>query len=198
MNNNFFHTGFLMTSGSQRQCRAIAAVLVLALLALFSGTGCKSAKVVKDVTTITTDSTTTVSDSAWSTVRVEYRDSIIKLPGETRIITEYVDCDEQGQVNLPPVTNTGQRASVAVSIRDNRLVATATCDSLQALVNLQDSIINHYNRTTIDTRVRHSKQTVREVPVRYIPKWIKWLAGIGSASIAAWVLFIIIKIKLPL
>lgn len=119
----------------------------------------------------------TITDSTYIATKIEYRDTTIYTPADTVILTDTIECDELGKVNLPVRTVRSNNASVTVGIINNELSVTANCDSLE--IELQK---------ILEIRVTETNHIHKEIQVkkeRFIPSfyqftyWWFWItAGI--------------------
>lgn len=147
--------------------RTLIAVLILTACMMFVlCTGCN--KILSTHTNIVTVDSTIVN--------YHWRDTVITIPYyRAEIDGVLVKADTSGKVNLPEVTSKSDRATVKVAIKNNKLTASATCDSLEKLIKVRDTEIQHLK--LID------KQEVKVVKEQFIPKFVKILAIIGGVAI---------------
>lgn len=109
-------------------------------------------------------------------VNYHWRDTVITIPYyRAEIDGVLVKSDTTGRINLPEIKAKSSRATVKVSIKNNKLTASADCDSLEQVIKVKDTEIQHLK--SVD------KQEVRVVKEQFIPKFVKILAIIGGVAI---------------
>lgn len=134
---------------------------------------------------ITSHTQTIIKDS--TVYRVNYKDTTIVVPAyKAELDGLLLTIDTLGRAQLPEVTSRSGRASIKVSVKDNKLKAEANCDSLELVVQLKQEEIDHLRSENRETTI------VKEV--KYIPDWVKYLAIFGGLMIIywGWRLFILI------
>ncbi len=72
-----------------------------------------------------------VKDSTWVETKIEYRDTVIYTPSDTVTLTDTLQCDSLGRVNMATQTVSSNQATVTVAIKNNELIVEARCDSLE-------------------------------------------------------------------
>jgi len=155
------------------------------LLVAFSLASCRSAK-------ITTQETITVRDTTTTVVTVTPRDTLIKIPGDAvKFRVLLADLTEKKLSKKSP----SGRTEASVFVMDEELFVDCKTDSLEQVIQLQEKTI-----TTLRNRLEQ-KDTVVEVPVKFVPWYIKTLAWIGGALLllgACYIAIMILKPKIKL
>lgn len=159
-------------------------VLLVSLLLVLMLSSCRSTKVLTNTTTTVSTETIETKDTVFSMSAIEYRDTTIVVSADTAAIMALVDCDDKGKVNLPKTQVKSSKATVTLEIVNNELVAVATCDSLEAVICVKDSIINNYKETRITKSKVTTTENTEQVAVKFIPDWVKALAFIGFLALA--------------
>jgi hypothetical protein len=116
------------------------------------------------VPSTTTDTKTVVRDSI--IVKEVPRIVEVKVPGETVVVKEFIECDSTTNKPKPKVIKARHgNAFVKVKIEsDGSATATGGCDSLQALVEVKDKEILHLKeklteKSKTETKVITQKKT---------------------------------------
>ncbi len=126
----------------------------------------------------------TIKDSTYTQTKIEYRDTTIYTPADTVTLTDTINCDELGRVNLPKRTVRSNNASVTVGIVDNKLNVTANCDSLELEIKKWKEL--RYTETT------HSHKEVQIKTEEVIPSFYQfcfWWFWITAGTISLYLLF---------
>lgn len=118
-------------------------------------------------------------DSVYTKVNFIPRDTAVFIPGD--VIELKVPIYDLKEV---PITVSTSRGSLELSKINEEILAKCNIDDLQKIITLQDKLITEFQKQT-KTEIEY-----REVPVKYIPKWIQILAGIGALA----VLFLVYRI----
>lgn len=89
--------------------------------------------------------------------------------------------------NFKPVRKTYKHATLLQKVVNDTLVSTCLCDT---------AAIRAQYRETITTRLRSefSKVVLPPVEVKFIPKWVKWLAWIGGFWIVIAIGWLILRV----
>lgn len=156
--------------------RVVVMMILLVLLLVLLLSSCSP----KVITT-----TSEVKDS----VRVEYvpREVLVQLPGDTVQVVQWIECDST--TNKPkPFTVKAKSSRSKLNLKVNssgELTATASCDSLQQIVNVLDKEV---------FRLRHESSKNVEVVTQYKTRRIdiicRWYAGL---SVLMLILFVVLK-----
>ncbi|MEZ7494507.1 hypothetical protein QO206_03355 [Leeuwenhoekiella aequorea] len=142
----------------------LALALALVLIILSAG-GCKSKATLTE--------TTTIRDSTVTTIKVTPRDTVIRVAGDSLQLKVSL---AKLRENLY-ITETRNRVTASVGLQGDELTVDCKIDSLLVELELRDTII-----TTLRERLE-KKATVKEVPVKYVPWYIKILAWIGGLTV---------------
>lgn len=122
----------------------------------------------------------------------EYRDTLIQSPSDTAYQRIRFACDSLGNVYISEINGkTGRITNLLSLLKNNELEIWAVKKHEQVLLKK----IREYERRV---RARKEKQITHiEVPVPFIPWWVKWLlyplSAIGSISL----LYIMIRYVIP-
>ncbi len=132
----------------------------------------------------------------------EIRDSIIvkeiprivevPVPGETVMVTEYIECDSVTNKPKPKKMNARSgKAVMNIDVKaDGSITGLGGCDSLKALVETADRLIERY---------RSAQKTEVKIEYEHQPYWYdiaaRWIAGITLLFVLL-VLFTRLKPKL--
>jgi len=153
--------------------------LATILLAIVVVTGCKCPQAV---------TSTVVKDSTSTTIKREYRDTVIRIPADTASIQALVKCPPNGIVNMPEMKVKSKRAIISAKIVNGAFDATCTCPELEKQVKiLKETIFQLRQRNSLTTRTA-------TVEVRYIPGWVKVLAWVGVTTLLMLLLLIGFKL----
>lgn len=146
----------------------LIALMVIALTVLVVS-GCKCPQAL---------TSTVVQDSVSTTIKKEYRDSIIRIPADTASIQALVKCPPNGLANMPEVKLKSKRAVISAKVVNGELDATCICPELEKEVKLlKETITQLRQRNTFTTR------TLPPVEIKYIPAWVKFFAWTGAISL---------------
>ncbi len=129
--------------------------------------------------------THTVSDTVWVETQTVIRDTVLTAPASrvqsdiayTKLLNQALNGFEKQFKNARLTVKT---------IRDTVRI-TCDCDSIALEAKLRNKIIREMHKTQI--------KTTEQVPVRYVPKWIKILAWVGGIAVLMLLIGIILKIK---
>lgn len=160
--------------------------ILTVLTAIAIATGCCPCKKLKN------QSERIVKDSVWTKVETKWRDSIIQTPVDSVAIMAMVKCPDNGVINIPVVTKKNKQATVTAGVVNNKLIAHCKCDALEMKVKLQETSIEKY-RLAID-----KYKNIQVISKKYIPDWIKVLAGVGVAALVLLAIKIYLKIIKPI
>lgn len=149
------------------------------LLTVIVVTGCKCPQAV---------TSTVIRDSVSTSIKREYRDTVIRIPADTASIQALVKCPPNGIVNMPEMKVKSKRAIISAKIVNGTLDATCTCPELEKQVKLLKETVTHLRQ-----RWELKTKTVT-VEVKYIPAWVKVLAWVGGISLFAILLLIGFKL----
>jgi len=125
----------------------------------------------------TKDSTVTV---------IEYRDSLIKVPGDTTTIIDSLYCDSLGNVlSIRLSEKEGEITNLINKLKKNKLTTTAI---------VKTQYVNVPGVTIVKTR--DIIKTLPAKQVKYVPWWINFLAVLGGITFVFILLYIIYKLTL--
>lgn len=151
-------------------------IAFLTAVVLLTATACRSSKPVA-TSTVITDSTTVERTTS-------ERDTTITASADTANVTIPL---EQLKDSFKAEVKGKQQARAKVTVKANKLHVECQCDTMAINAKLRDT----YEQILRNT---HRTDTVI-VPVKFIPKWVKILAWIGGLWIAAFVIFICLKLS---
>jgi len=125
----------------------------------------------------TKDSTVTV---------IEYRDSLIKVPGDTTTIIDSLYCDSLGNVlSIRLSEKEGEITNLINKLKNNKLTTTAI---------VKTQYVNVPGVTIVKTR--DIIKTLPAKQVKYVPWWINFLAVLGGITFVFILFYIIYKLTL--
>jgi hypothetical protein len=171
-------------------------ILLLSFVVLLLTASC--GRRITPTATITTDTQTKIDrkDSIWVDSIITVHDTIT-IKGDSVFIRKYIHCDSLNHIKPFEEKKKVGNASLDVVIDQNgKLTATASCDSLQRIIEEQKQLIHqlHSEKTTI------TKTTEKKTPViTHEPYWYdiacRWIAGIVLLIIIVFVIYSYIKLK---
>lgn len=157
----------------------LATISVIAILLVMTA-GCRSWRPLSQQHTVT--------DTTYVHTTVVERDTVLVTERDTVAIT--FDCDS--------ILTAFKRNSNAVITRSNqahviltpdtagRLTVTAVCDTVAIAARIRDTL-------TREARIR-TEVTVTEVPVPFVPWWVKGLAFVGGLALIIGIIITGIKL----
>lgn len=118
---------------------------------------------------------------------IEYKDTLIKIPGETLYIQDTLYCDSLGNV-LSKLedklkTNEGSLIKLQTRLRNNVYTSYATVDTIYKTIKGLD--------------VYHTKvitKTLKPLKIKYTPSWIIFLAYVGGLVLIVLVIYLLFKL----
>lgn len=114
--------------------------------------------------------------------RVEYRDSIIRIPGETIAIRDTIPCakDDVALRYLKEVS--GKRSTLRVNLSGNKLAVECNVDSLEKVIRGLNEKITNTKSVVVE------KPVEVKVPTPYIPRWVWYTMSVlaGLVVITNW------------
>lgn len=138
----------------------------------------------------------TVTDTTYVEKVITVRDTIIQYEGATA--TAEVDCDSLIKALSKDFKTPFDTSSKAVISRKNHATLTAqlvngqlqfaaNCDSLEKEIQLRDTLLKEFRQ--------RNETTITEVPVKFIPAFVKWLAIFGATCAVFMLGALFFKIK---
>jgi hypothetical protein len=125
----------------------------------------------------TKDSTVTV---------IEYRDSLIEVPGDTTTIIDSLYCDSLGNVlSIRLSEKEGEITNLINKLKNNKLTTTAI---------VKTQYVNVPGVTIVKTR--DIIKTLPAKQVKYVPWWINFLAVLGGITFVFILFYIIYKLTI--
>lgn len=124
-------------------------------------------------------------DSIVTKVNYIPRDTTIVIPGD--IMELKVPVYNLTEV---PITVQTSKGTLELSKLNEEILAKCNIDDLQMIITLQDKLISEYQE-----KLKTKSETI-EVRVKYIPKWVQFLAAIGAMAILYFIYRIISFLKL--
>lgn len=163
-------------------------IAMFGLMILVVVAGCSSRVV---PSTSTSETKTIVKDSI--VVKEVPRIDTVHIPGEKIVVTEYIECDSvTNKPKAKSIKAQGTRTNLSVVLRtDGSMVATAGCDSLQAVVTAMDKEIFHLKHES-KTSNKEVVKTQLIYRTRKIDIFCRWFTGLALSFL---LIVIIYKLK---
>lgn len=110
--------------------------------------------------------------------KIEYRDSIVRIPGETIVISDTIPGakDDVALRYLKEVS--GKRATLKVNLSGNHLAVECNVDSLEKVIRALNEKITNTKSVVVE------KPVEVKVPAPYIPRWVWYTMSILAALVA--------------
>lgn len=138
-------------------------------LLLILVTSCRCPKVMTDTKVIT--------DTLTVEKKIIERDTIFFT--DTARVAVKIPVFQLNDISKPfkPIIKQHKNARVIIKRIRDTIRFTAECDSIELAAKIKDQFIKeHHKKETLKTEI---------VQIRYIPKWVKWLAWLGAICILA-------------
>lgn len=117
---------------------------------------------------------------------IEYRDTTIKVPGDTTIVVDSLYCDSLGNVYIKRLSEKdGDIVRLQNALKNNKLTSSAI---------VKTQYINVPGTTITKTR-----DVIKRLPaekIKYIPWWVNFFAVLGGITFGFIILYIIYKLTL--
>ena len=126
----------------------------------------------------------TVKDSTFTEVTYKKRDTTIIIPGDTLKVKVPIT-----EITKEPVTRTNGRNTVIIRREGNDLDIECLNEEMEQRFELLEKWIKENKTKTVQV------QTTTEIPVRYIPGFVKTLAWIGGIALALGGVLLFVKFK---
>ena len=145
------------------------------LLLLLWMTSCGSQK---DIT-----KTVTTKDSTFVKTTITPKDTTIIVPGaKVRIEAQVGDLSEK------PITKKENHLTASLSKVGTTIIADCNSEQYEMVIQLQNQLIESYRQ-----REMSSSEEIR-IPVKYIPKFIRYLSWVGGITLILIVIIVCIKL----
>jgi len=145
-------------------------------IVLFSFMACKpTASVVK---------TRSVKDSVSTKVTFTPKDTVITVPGKSISISKPIS-----ELSPAPIVKKLNGASISLKKVGDTIEAYCEVDELKLIIQLQERLIEIYKQHATES------SEVAEVPVKYIPPFVKFLAWLGAIFFVLAIAAVILRIK---
>lgn len=157
--------------------KALIMLIILLALLSFGLFGCKSNKVKEYNNTVQ-------KDSIYTSVNYVYRDTTIVIPGDLlRIKVPVYSLTEE-----PISIKTSSGMTLSLSKINEDILAECNTDDLKKIIQLQDMVIQEYkNKSFVSNKEVN-------IPVKYIPKYISFLAIIGAIALLIFIYWLYKKL----
>lgn len=123
--------------------------------------------------------TTETKDSSASETKIIYKDTIIKMPGDSVRITDTFLVPCPGLAYTKKVTSPSGRTSAEINIKGNRLQVDCKTDSLQLVIDSLATVISTQKFWHSQVITRWHQLPPIKINRWYIPWWI-WLLLAGT------------------
>lgn len=125
----------------------------------------------------TKDSTVTI---------IEYRDTTIKVPGDTTVVVDSLYCDSLGNVYIKRLSEKdGDIVRLKNALKNNKLTSSAIVKT--QYIKVPGATI---------TKTRDVIKTLPAQRIKYIPWWVNFFAVLGGITFGFIILYIIYKLTL--
>lgn len=118
---------------------------------------------------------------------IEYRDTTIKIPGETLYIEDTLYCDSLGNVlsklNGVLRDKDGKILSLQTKLQNNVYTSKAKVDTITKVIKGND--VYHTRVVT---------KTLKPERIKYIPSWVIFLAYVGGIVLFILLIYILFKL----
>lgn len=142
----------------------IVTILLISVMVL------SSCKAQKEITRSTS------KDSIVYREKIVYKDSLITLPGDSILVQ--VPCDTDTIIQKK-----GKTAGATVQVKNKVVTIRANCDEQNVKITKLETHISE-----LETK-SHEKDTIKEVPVRYIPDFYKYTTIAFWAAVAGIIIY---------
>lgn len=127
------------------------------------------------------ESTVITKDSLVVKTEIKYRDTIVKIPGDSVRVTMYVNCDSTGKANMPKVSMRSGKSHFTAEIKNG--VAKFDCTCKQTEINL---LLKEIQNTRLEKRVKEMRDVIyKKQPLSRFQKFF-FITGI-----IAWVIILV-------
>lgn len=165
-------------------------ILLIATCAILAWmiSSCGSNKALSEITNteVKSDSTATTNTETKVTETTKESDKAYTIDADSAYAALSIYCDSLGNAYIADIEQLqGKRTDLELQLKNNKLQIKAIQEEYDIIVHGLYKEIERLEveKQQLSTYIATELSQELQEPVKYVPEWIKWLAGIGGAAI---------------